>query len=546
MTDRNPLTGLPGNNSIMKVLEQEVLTGSLTAAYIDIINFKPFNDHYGFALGDAVIRRLGLVLSESLNRAFVGHIGGDDFLCAGRGEEFRTAVEGARQRFRSIVSGFYSRRDREQGGIETFDRRGSYRFFPMLDISVVFTGQGSSFETVEELAAYAGRKKKQLKGEQVPEPVYPVLGRVLNTDMAVQDKKALIEACGVLREEDAVPLLDSILAGEYSWNLRKSSALALGRIGNRRCEEILLRSLSDSNPHVRTRSVEGLVLAMGSGSGPVIRRLADDRSTWVRRAVLRGIGSAGWRDGVTILERAATAAAPGARINTTEERRAALEGFAMLGDQKQASFLYSLCTDTGYYPSQAAYDSLCALGTDLAASEILKRAPALPPVVNLFSLSRSNLIRLEALATEALADGDHSASNAVRFFEGFPGELSPESVSALKSGLGNFYGEIFRRIVLLLDSRGITADRSCVARVSCRIDKGQRVGDEGICAFLNWVSAKGGVNPGALLNSFIRTGRRPVAASAALAAGALASRGLDAEGKPVNNSVSFCKSEGSQ
>ncbi len=85
MTDRNPLTGLPGNRTIRKVLAEKVLKGDHTAVYIDIISFKPFNDHYGFALGDSVIRRLALILTESLRGSFVGHIGGDDFICAGTG-----------------------------------------------------------------------------------------------------------------------------------------------------------------------------------------------------------------------------------------------------------------------------------------------------------------------------------------------------------------------------------------------------------------------------------------------------------------------------
>ncbi len=537
MNDTNPLTGLPGNRTIREVIQRDVLDGSHYAVYVDIVDFKPFNDHYGFSLGDAVIRRLGQILKESVGEGFTGHIGGDDFICTGEGDGFRKAVEGARQRFRSIVPGFYSRRDREQGGIETFDRRGSYRFFPMLDVSLVFVRGDSPGITVEELAANAGRRKKLAKGEQTFEPVYPLLGKVLAADSSMQDKKALIEACGVLREEKAVPVLEAVLSGNYSWNLRKSAALALGHIGNERCGEILQRSLSDSNPHVRTRSVEGLVLAVGSRSGPFLERLSDDGSTWVRRAVFRGIGQAGWLDGSKILERAAMSSAPGRRINTMEERRAALEGIGMLGDTQQTAFLKTLCADRDYYPSDAAYAALCALGTDAAAELILEREAGLPRVVNLYGVSAGNLERLEKLAVNALNGDSREAASALRFYEGFPGGLHPESVSALKNSLGGSYGEFFKRVVLILDSRGIPADRSCIARVANRVDIGQNVGDEGLCVFLKWVSINGGVAPGALLKSFIRSDRRPVAASAAAASGVLAARGLDAGRKPVNNKL---------
>jgi hypothetical protein len=537
MTDRNPLTGLPGNSSIRKVLKERVLGGDHTAVYVDIISFKPFNDHYGFALGDSVIRRLALILTESLRGSFVGHIGGDDFICAGHGEDFITAVEGARQRFRSMVPGFYSRRDREQGGIETFDRRGSYRFFPMLDVSVVTAGGGDFGGTIEELAAAAGREKKRLKGEMFPEPVHPVLERALDRAFPVTDLKALVEACGVLREEKAVPVLCRVLEGEYGWNLRKSAALALGHIGNERCGEMLLGALKDTNPHVRTRAVEGLVLARGSAAGPVIHRLLGDGSTWVRRAVLRGMGRAGWMDGAESLRKACTARAPGREINTVEERRAALEGISLLGSQAHAPFLHSLCKDRSYFPLEAAFSALCSLGTDHAADVIFTGGGELPPVLNLFGMGEDNLRRLEGLARNALSMGEPRAGYAIRFFEGFPGELSGPSVSCLRNCLGEFYGELFRRLVLFLGSRNIKADPSCVARVSNRVEKGQRIGDDGLCAFLGWVSENGGVNPGALLSPFLRTSRRPVAASAAVAAAALAERGLDAKDNPVNNSV---------
>lgn len=546
MTDRNPLTGLPGNSAIRKVLAEKVLGGDHTAVYVDIVSFKPFNDHYGFALGDSVIRRLALILTESLRGSFVGHIGGDDFICAGRGGDFITAVEGARQRFRSIVPGFYSRRDREQGGIETFDRRGSYRFFPMLDVSVVTAGGDDFGGTIEELAAAAGREKKRLKGERLPEPVHPVLERALESSLSVSDLKALVESCGVLREEKAVPVLSRILQGEYGWNLRKSAALALGHIGNRRCEKVLLLALEDTNPHVRTRAVEGLVLAGGSTAGPVIHRLLGDSSTWVRRAVLRGMGRAGWMEGAESLRLACTARAPGRSINTAEERRAALEGISLLGSQVHAPFLHSLCTDGTYFPGEAAFSALCSLGTDHAAQMILAGKGELPPVLNLFAMGEENLRRLEELARSTLAMGEPRAGYAMRFFEGFPGELSGESVSVLRNCLGEFYGELFRRLVLLLGARDIKADPSCIARVSNRVEKGHRIGDEGLCAFLNWVSAKGGVNPGALLSPFLRTSRRPVAAAAAMATAALAEWGLDAKDDQVNNSGNRNEPKGAQ
>ncbi len=50
--------------------------------YVDVDNFKPYNDYYSFEQGDQVISAVARVLKESLGvqEAFIGHVGGDDFV----------------------------------------------------------------------------------------------------------------------------------------------------------------------------------------------------------------------------------------------------------------------------------------------------------------------------------------------------------------------------------------------------------------------------------------------------------------------------------
>ena len=88
----NPLTGLPGNNSIQMEVEKGLSQNKhFDVCYIDIDNFKPYNDHYGFEKGDVVLKSLAHTIEEALglienhNAAankvnFAGHIGGDDFI----------------------------------------------------------------------------------------------------------------------------------------------------------------------------------------------------------------------------------------------------------------------------------------------------------------------------------------------------------------------------------------------------------------------------------------------------------------------------------
>ena len=81
--DQNPLTKLPGNVSITSYVNDEATHSEAERSfcYIDFDNFKPFNDAYGFRIGDRAI----LLFSELVKRIakkdrdFAGHIGGDDF-----------------------------------------------------------------------------------------------------------------------------------------------------------------------------------------------------------------------------------------------------------------------------------------------------------------------------------------------------------------------------------------------------------------------------------------------------------------------------------
>ena len=79
----NPLTFLPGNIPTTEHLERLLDGGeSFAVVHVDLTDFKPFNDHYGYSRGDEMIRLLSSLLSEHVDPSldFIGHIGGDDFV----------------------------------------------------------------------------------------------------------------------------------------------------------------------------------------------------------------------------------------------------------------------------------------------------------------------------------------------------------------------------------------------------------------------------------------------------------------------------------
>jgi diguanylate cyclase (GGDEF)-like protein len=140
--DTSPLTGLPGNFRIGQEIEERIETGAPFAlVYCDLDNFKAFNDHYGFMRGDQVIKYSGEVLQAAAEEvgdpnAFVGHIGGDDFVAVVDGHLAEAYCKAVIERFDDGVLDFYDTADALRGYIEVVDRRGERYAFPVVSISM--------------------------------------------------------------------------------------------------------------------------------------------------------------------------------------------------------------------------------------------------------------------------------------------------------------------------------------------------------------------------------------------------------------------------
>lgn len=80
----NPLTRLPGSDAIGEEVRVRITSGApFTISWLDIDSFKAVNDNAGYAAGDELIREIGRALGDAataLESAFIGHVGGDDFL----------------------------------------------------------------------------------------------------------------------------------------------------------------------------------------------------------------------------------------------------------------------------------------------------------------------------------------------------------------------------------------------------------------------------------------------------------------------------------
>ena len=140
--DANPVTGLPGNNSIARHIEM-VLKGDANTSviYTDIDNFKAYNDKYGFARGDEIIRFMAELLKNSVieaecPEAFVGHVGGDDFILIAPSEHCANVTQNIVRNFDQDIITFYNRQDIDQRCIQAADRRGQLQIYPIMSISI--------------------------------------------------------------------------------------------------------------------------------------------------------------------------------------------------------------------------------------------------------------------------------------------------------------------------------------------------------------------------------------------------------------------------
>lgn len=168
--DASPLTGLPGNRAIEQEIEKRLRTkASFSLCHVDLDNFKPFVDKYGYAWGSEVIKEVARMLDENLkameNRNdFLGHIGGDDFVII-------SAPMQAEKICRELVSGFdgrirkfYMQQDREQGFFVGKDRKGMQQKFPLISVTIaIVTDDGTRFRNPLDMAEAAAQLKEYAK-----------------------------------------------------------------------------------------------------------------------------------------------------------------------------------------------------------------------------------------------------------------------------------------------------------------------------------------------------------------------------------------------
>ena len=163
----NPLTFLPGNIPITQHIDRMLARGTeFAVCYLDLNNFKSFNDRYGYWRGDEMIRLVARVAASHLEerRDFLGHVGGDDFIVVYQNTDWAAQCRRMIDAFNAQAANLFDAPDRLKGGIEAEDRQGFTQFFPLTTLSIgavqVYPGAFTNAEQVANAAAAAKHAAK--------------------------------------------------------------------------------------------------------------------------------------------------------------------------------------------------------------------------------------------------------------------------------------------------------------------------------------------------------------------------------------------------
>jgi GGDEF domain-containing protein len=177
--DASPLTRMPGGLAIENVLQRRLKSGELMAlCVIDLDNFKAFNDCYGYAHGNVVIKETARIIETAAKTKgtpddFVGHVGGDDFVVLTTPAYMREICTEIIRLFDERAPKFYSEQHRTKGCILGKTRLGQEMYFPIMTISIAaVTNEKRAFVNSLEASEIAAELKDYAK--TIPTSVFVV------------------------------------------------------------------------------------------------------------------------------------------------------------------------------------------------------------------------------------------------------------------------------------------------------------------------------------------------------------------------------------
>ncbi|MBI3648169.1 MAG: response regulator [Actinobacteria bacterium] len=172
MRNLSPLTGLPGNIRIQEEIERQVRDDlPFAVLYCDLDNFKTYNDQKGFVRGDRLIQATARIIQDAVVEfagaaAFIGHVGGDDFVAVVPPEVTEDTAKRICERFDEHLIGFYDEDELKRGFVRMEDRKGVLQDIPLVAVSVGiastarrgFAHYGEAVAVATEMKQFAKRQ----------------------------------------------------------------------------------------------------------------------------------------------------------------------------------------------------------------------------------------------------------------------------------------------------------------------------------------------------------------------------------------------------
>ena len=175
--EANPLTGLPGNTAIEREMIVRISQKKPYAfLYVDIDNFKGFNDYYGYPKGDEIIVYLAEIIRRTVERLggkddFVGHIGGDDFVMVASPARAEIMAQYVVDEFDKGGVTLLNPEDVKRGYLEVRDRQGELKRIPVMAVTIALVkstdNQIEHFAEVTDIASSLKEYGKRIEGSVV-------------------------------------------------------------------------------------------------------------------------------------------------------------------------------------------------------------------------------------------------------------------------------------------------------------------------------------------------------------------------------------------
>lgn len=167
----SPLTGLPSGRLVEQAIEERIhARGHWSILYLDLDNFKAFNDVYGFVRGNDLIHLAAQIINTSMRELgaegdFLGHVGGDDFILVTSPSHADHICERITSRWDAESRALYSPEDLARGTLIAVDRRGQRQTWPLVAVSIgVVTNERRPITSLAEVSSVAAEVKRAAKG----------------------------------------------------------------------------------------------------------------------------------------------------------------------------------------------------------------------------------------------------------------------------------------------------------------------------------------------------------------------------------------------